>query len=225
MKGKVEISAAALFLWALAILLIPLKWAFALLVAAAIHEGAHLLALWAMDIPIGGMRITPGGMKLSVDPMNPVCELIAAAAGPLGSLLLMSLANRFPELALCGLIQGIYNLIPVMESDGSRILECGCIMIFPARGKRIADRIRRVLVSWTALGAVFLIFLVPQFASVLILMISVLLAPQIENLLAKKSHKRYNSYNYVLRGNRHDKLIAQNPACRAETCPVHRRRI
>ena len=55
-------------------------------------------------------------------PMPPGAELICALAGPGGSLLL-GLAP-IPELAVCGLIQGLFNLIPLMPMDGGRALGC-----------------------------------------------------------------------------------------------------
>ena len=76
-------SAGALIIWALALLLLPLKWVVAIFLAASVHEGAHLLTLWLLDIPIHGIQIGPWGMKLSVAYMEPACELAAASAGPL----------------------------------------------------------------------------------------------------------------------------------------------
>lgn len=57
-------------------------------------------------------------------PMSTGRELIAVLAGPAASLLLLSLVRVFPRVAICGLIQGIYNLLPIYPLDGGKALRC-----------------------------------------------------------------------------------------------------
>ena len=54
--------------------------------------------------------------------MSPVREAICALAGPLGSFSLLLISEYFPEAAVCGLIQGAYNLIPIFPLDGGRVV-------------------------------------------------------------------------------------------------------
>lgn len=49
-------------------------------------------------------------------------EILSALAGPAGSFLLLSLYRVAPHIAICGLIQGMYNLLPVYPLDGGRAL-------------------------------------------------------------------------------------------------------
>ena len=56
--------------------------------------------------------------------MSPGRELICILAGPAASLLLLCLARIFPRVAICGLIQGCYNLLPIAPLDGGRALHC-----------------------------------------------------------------------------------------------------
>lgn len=51
-------------------------------------------------------------------------EALCALAGPVGSFSVVLLAEYFPEAALFGLVQGLYNLLPVYPLDGGRILRC-----------------------------------------------------------------------------------------------------
>ena len=117
-----EASPCSYFLAAMLILLLPIRLLTAVVLAAAFHELCHLVALAAFSSPIYGIRIKPTGAVIRTDPLSPVQELVCAAAGPMGSLLLLILSDMFPLLAFCGLIQGLFNLLPVYPLDGGRIL-------------------------------------------------------------------------------------------------------
>ena len=77
-------------------------------------------------------------------------ELLCALAGPVGSLLLALLP--FPMLALCGLCQGLFNLLPIMPLDGGRVLGCILEMTLPQYRKKI-ERAMEILLM---IGAIWL---------------------------------------------------------------------
>ena len=56
--------------------------------------------------------------------MEPVQEALSALAGPAGSFLMLLLCRVFPEAALWGTVQGLFNLLPVYPLDGGRVLRC-----------------------------------------------------------------------------------------------------
>ena len=124
MGHKIRVDASAWIFFSLLILLLPMNWVCAAMLAAAVHEGFHLAALACFRIPVYSLNIGGWGAVLETGGMRPGQELLCALAGPMGSLMLVLLLRILPRTALCGLVQGIFNLIPLGESDGARILQC-----------------------------------------------------------------------------------------------------
>lgn len=126
-----SLSTGSCILSALILLILPFKLVITAFFAAAVHELFHLLALVAFRIPILQINITTGGAIIRTPPIAPLQELLCTLAGPAGSLLCLLFGRFFPLLALCGLIQGLYNLIPLYPLDGGRILKCAAQICFP----------------------------------------------------------------------------------------------
>ena len=118
------IDGSAFLLLALLLLTAPLPWVGAAILAAGFHELCHWMALCLTGVPVRSLRIRAGGAVLETGPMEPRQELWSALAGPAGSLLLLTLVRRFPRIASCGGIQGLFNLLPVYPLDGGRALRC-----------------------------------------------------------------------------------------------------
>lgn len=114
---------------ALGIVLLPLNWLLATGMAAAFHELCHMAAAKLLGVRIFGLSVSTGGCLLETEPMEDWKELLCAVAGPLGSLGLGLLAPWYPRLAICGMIQGLYNLFPLYPLDGGRILRCAAKML------------------------------------------------------------------------------------------------
>lgn len=127
-----------LVMMALALLLLPLQWLTAALLAIAVHEGSHYLAIRLCGRRLNGFRITLSGLVMEIDSLPPLMEFFCAAAGPAGGLALLLLARIFPRVALCGAFQAVYNLLPIYPLDGGRMLYTLTKVLFPAK---IADRI------------------------------------------------------------------------------------
>lgn len=116
----VTLTADACIFWALALLVLPLKWIIGTLLAAAFHECCHYLALRLCRVRVYGLRIGSAGALMETEAMGQAQELFCALAGPAGSFLLVVMLRWFPELAVCAGIQGLYNLLPIFPLDGGR---------------------------------------------------------------------------------------------------------
>ena len=119
-----EVTPGFCILWAFLILTLPPGFLAAAVFAALVHEAFHAGAVRLWGGRILGMTLGAGGMVMEVTAMDPGRELVCALAGPAGSLLLTFLPA--PTAALCGLCQGLFNLLPLMPLDGGRAL--GCIL-------------------------------------------------------------------------------------------------
>lgn len=110
------------------------------------------------------IRIGLTGAVITMNPITNGRELLCAAAGPLGSFLLIIFSKWMPELALCGLVQGAFNLLPVYPLDGGRIMKCIVYFFRPNKADYISAAIGIVIsvlisiicISWGFWPALFL---------------------------------------------------------------------
>ena len=119
------------------LLILPLPWLAAIFLAAIIHELCHLIVLKLCGIRVYQIHIRKHGAEIETEALSPLQELLCAAAGPAGSFLCLLFLRHFPILALCGLLQGSYNLLPIYPLDGGRILHAIVCLLFPHRGETI----------------------------------------------------------------------------------------
>lgn len=122
MVHKISTDASVCVWFALGILLLPFSWLFAAAVAAVIHELGHLATAKIRKVPWDELKIGAGGMVMHMGCMTEKDTLLIALAGPGASFLLCGLVHIWPQVAICGLVQGLYNLLPIYPLDGGRVL-------------------------------------------------------------------------------------------------------
>lgn len=120
---EITVAPCAYLAAAAGILLLPLRWLICAAFAAAWHELFHILLLLCFHIPVSEVRVGVFGAAIRTGAMTAVQEILCAAAGPLASFSLLLTAKWFPLLSLFGLVQGLFNLIPIYPLDGGRIVK------------------------------------------------------------------------------------------------------
>lgn len=153
--SRVKLETGAYFAAAIALLILPLWFFLSLLIAASIHEFCHYMALEITGVKVFCVTAGPFGASMDTEAMSPGRELVCALAGPVGSLMLMPFFRWMPGIAMCGFIQGVFNLLPIYPMDGGRILKCLLeIMKIPHK-----ERICRIIEWITVIGILVLGFL------------------------------------------------------------------
>ncbi len=156
LKGKAILARILTLLptlWLAVFLALPSELPLALVTLAAlgVHELGHILAFSALGEPSPRFSIAPGGFRLSSEkPLSHLGEGAVAAAGPLANLLVGGLflllaalfggaSEYFTICALLQLSSGLWNLLPIGELDGARILSAILSPLPPDSAERVAS--------------------------------------------------------------------------------------
>ena len=159
MRPQIRISGVATLWLALLLLVLPLPWIVAAIVAASFHEICHILAIRLCGGSIHDLKIGQRGASIGVAALSPWQELVCALAGPLGSFLLILTADLFPRLAVCALFHGVYNLVPIYPMDGGRALHCILTMLLGQRSAgTVGDWITRILCVILLIAGIYAFF-------------------------------------------------------------------
>jgi stage IV sporulation protein FB len=139
MENKEQSIGVGICLWlALMCLLVPFSWLTAMMLAALVHEAGHLVAIGILSGSWQHIRLSNGGVRISLPEINGTKEMICALSGPMAGLFLLVLWELFPKMAICGLFQSFYNLLPIYPLDGGRALQCLLTILFsPPKAKKV----------------------------------------------------------------------------------------
>lgn len=123
-RGNIAVSTTFLFLIAAALIVVPIQWVCAWILALTIHELCHYICLKLLGARVHKISIESRGVIMEAEPLSLGKEAICAYAGPVGSLLVLIIARYVPRTAICTLVFSAYNLLPVFPLDGGRGLGC-----------------------------------------------------------------------------------------------------
>lgn len=147
------ISSGYCIMLAWMILVLPLGWIMPAMAAAFVHELCHYLAIVVCSGKSTGVRLYSFAARIELPEMGRGKELVCALAGPIGGLLLWFLSSWYPRLALCAMIQSLYNLLPVYPLDGGRALRCLLHLLLPP----VSAEFLGAFIQWLTIGALILL--------------------------------------------------------------------
>ena len=110
----------------LMVLLFPVRFLLGILLAALMHEAGHILALRLTGGRLLSIHLHALGARIQAEPMEPGKGAICALAGPAAGALTVLAWRWFPELAVAGLLQTGFNLLPIYPLDGGRAVRNIC---------------------------------------------------------------------------------------------------
>ncbi len=115
--------------------------------AALLHEAGHCVMLCLMGRPPENVTLTFFGARMKTQFLSYRQMLLAAAAGPLFSLLLGLLLPVFPMLGAYSLFLGLFNLLPVAGLDGGKMLKSLLLLFLPLEQAERLSTITSVALS------------------------------------------------------------------------------
>lgn len=219
-RAKVQISGGALVFLAVLILMLPLKWVGAAVLAAAFHELCHAVAVYILGGRVESVNIGSRGVVMKTAPLTVPREILCTIAGPVGSVCLLLFVRWIPRTAVCGLIQGIYNFIPLFPMDGGRALrDILFALLSPPGAIRLFRWIQHVVLILLCVACVFL---ATKAGIAVIFFVFLLIRGHCrENPLAKNSVWRYNR-GTIKKEVSYDRIAQEDPPHCSEAGPVYR---
>lgn len=150
-KFLISVKPEYYIILALSLLVIPIQWISAWMIASIFHECCHYIALKLSGCRLFRVQVSLNGIVMDTDLADESREIFCALAGPLGGLLLILVGRWCPRVALCGTFQSVYNLIPIYPLDGGRAA-CGILR------KLFAEKTSKQIQKWLE-NSVLLVFL------------------------------------------------------------------
>ena len=152
------ISVGACLLCSVMILILPLQWIFAVVIAALIHEAFHALTVWMCGGKVLSVQVGRRGVRIKSTMLTPGKELICCLSGPAGSFLPLLLLRFIPRIAFCAAVHGVFNLLPLSFLDGGKAFSILLRMILPSKAEKLMAVIQHVCLAFLWMIALYLTF-------------------------------------------------------------------
>ncbi len=152
----IQIDDKVWVIWAMWILLLPLNWLAAVMIAALFHELAHICAVYLLGGFVRRIILTPMGARIETENIFGLYEAICALAGPAANFAMVSMIHKYPIFGLCALVQGLFNLLPVYPLDGGRALRRILEWMLPQEYSRVAELVFVCLVFAACVGSLLM---------------------------------------------------------------------
>ena len=150
-----------LILAALMLLILPMDWILAAIIAASFHELCHIAVLYLLHGRIKSIRFQPDGCIIKASGLPETGQILSIFAGPLGSFSLMLFCRCCPQIAVCGLFQGLYNLLPILPLDGGRLMQLLLYRFCPACAEKVLKTLKIVICICYILFSIWLTTVYP----------------------------------------------------------------
>lgn len=115
------------------------------LLSVLLHEAGHYLCLLVLKQPPRRVVFSLSGARMETPPLSYRQEFLTALSGPAVSLLLALTLPRFPMLGGYSLCLCLFNLLPLGDLDGGRMLRCLLLLHLEDRTARHIFRVVNVL--------------------------------------------------------------------------------
>lgn len=113
---------------ALYLLLDESGFGLAALAACAMHETAHFIAMTAFGVPVEQLTLYGAGIRITssrIEHVKPICKAVILGAGCIvnfAAAFMFFKLGKYDAFAV-NLFTGIFNLLPMGELDGARLLK------------------------------------------------------------------------------------------------------
>lgn len=182
---KMAKGASYLFL-ALTLLILPMRWLWAMLIAAVVHEMGHIVAVKAFGGKIHGFTCRWEGALIHASMDSRWKEVVSILAGPCAGAVLALFCRWIPRVAILAAVQTLFNFLPVYPLDGGRLIRC------LGAGKKV--------VVWVEYVAIICLLLIGMYLSLclrlgflpMVMAFVVICRVFMEKLLAKQRNFEYN---------------------------------
>lgn len=152
-RVSVSIKPNTYVLFTLFLLVLPLDWFFAWIMAAFFHEICHWIAVKICGGKVFSVTLGLGGAEMYCGNMPDKCRVLSILCGPMGGLILIFARMWFPKVALCSLILSAYNLLPLFPLDGGQVLR------FLIKSDKVFIFIQKITLISLALLAIYATFI------------------------------------------------------------------